>query len=212
MPLLGDPLQKTLIVLGLSASLELSGSSPLSVPSPPVKLSQRFNITSSNKPKLAMELVSEMNTPQKAPLMRELVKGSTMTVPVETLNNSKKKFIHIPQCSNQPSAMSQNVKYKFIQEIVHTLGAGAKNVADGLNKGALWLCRGLTDLYRAEFVQAASHAGVTCISRMSPEATGAMWTDAKMTKSKSRKILEHLLDWFKKPITAKEPDIDTFGT
>jgi len=39
-----------------------------------------------------------------------------------------------------------------------------------------------------------------------------MWTDAKMTKSKSRKISQHLLDWFKKPITAKEPDEDAFGT
>jgi hypothetical protein len=33
-----------------------------------------------------------------------------------------------------------------------------------------------------------------------------------MTKSKSWKILEHLLDWFKKPITAKEPDVYAFGT
>jgi hypothetical protein len=46
---------------------------------------------------------------------------------------------------------------------------------------------------------------------MSPEATNAMWTDAKMTKRKSQKILEHLLDWFKKPVTAKEPDVDAFG-
>jgi hypothetical protein len=185
-------------------------STPLSVPSSPVKLCQRFNISSPDKPKLAMELVSEMDTPQKAPLMRELVKGSSITI--ETLNNSSKKFIHVPQCSNQPSAMSQNVKYKFIQEIVYTLGAGAEKVADGLNKGALWLCMGLAHLFRAEYVQSASRAGITCITRMSPEATGAMWTDAKMTKSKSRKISEHLLDWFKKPITAKEPDVDAFGT
>jgi hypothetical protein len=157
-----------------------------------------------------MELVSEMDTPQKAPLMRELVKGSSITI--ETLNNSSKKFIHVPQCSNQPSAMSQNVKYKFIQEIVYTLGAGAKKVADGLNKGALWLCMGLAHLFRAKYAQLASPAGITCITRMSPKATGAMWTDANMTKSKSRKISEHLLDWFKKPITAKEPDVDAFGT
>jgi hypothetical protein len=75
--------------------------------------------------------------------------------------------------------MSQNVKYKFIQEIVHTLGAGAEKVAGSLNKGALWLCRGLADPFRAEFVQLVSRAGITCISWMSPEATGAMWTDAK---------------------------------
>jgi hypothetical protein len=126
-------------------------STPMSVPSSPVKLCQRFNISSPDKPKLAMELVSEMDTPQKAPLMRELVKGSSITI--ETLNNSSKMFIHVPQCSNQPSAMSQNVKYKFIQEIVYTLGAGAEKVADGLNKGALWLYMGLTHLFRAEYVQ-----------------------------------------------------------
>jgi hypothetical protein len=65
-------------------------SSPLKVPSSPVKLIQRFNITSPDKPKLAMELVSEMDTPQKAPLMRELVKGSTISI--ETLNNSQKSL------------------------------------------------------------------------------------------------------------------------
>ena len=53
---------------------------------------------------------------------------------------------------------------------------------------------------------------VTCIFRMSPKATAAMWTDAKLTKTKSRKISSHLLDWFKQPITAKEPDVDAFGT
>jgi hypothetical protein len=49
------------------------------------------------------------------------------------------------------SAMLQHFKYKYIQEIVHTLGAGAKKVADSLNKGTLWLCKGLVDLFRAEF-------------------------------------------------------------
>jgi hypothetical protein len=47
---------------------------------------------------------------------------------------------------------------------------------------------------------------------MSAKATGAMWTDAKMTKRKSRKISAHLLDWFKRPVTAKETDVDAFGT
>jgi hypothetical protein len=32
-----------------------------------------------------------------------------------------------------------------------------------------------------------------------------MWTD------ESRKILSHLLDWFKQPITAKEPDVDALA-
>jgi hypothetical protein len=48
---------------------------------------------------------------------------------------------------------------------------------------------------------------------MSAEATSAMWwTDAKLKKRKSWKISAHLLDWFKKPVTAKEPDVDAFGT
>jgi hypothetical protein len=92
------------------------------------------------------------------------------------------------------------------------LGGGVKKVAGCLNQGALWLCRGLADTFRAEFVRSASKAGITCIARMLPEATGAMWTDAKLTKRKSQKILAHLLDWFKKPFTAKEPDVDAFGT
>jgi hypothetical protein len=70
-----------------------ASSPPLIVPSLPVKLIPRFNITSPDKPKLVMELVSEMDSPQKAPLVRELVKGSTLAI--ETLNNSHKKFIHI---------------------------------------------------------------------------------------------------------------------
>jgi hypothetical protein len=45
---------------------------------------------------------------------------------------------------------------------------------------------------------------------MSAKATEAMWTDAKVTKRKSRKISAHLFDWFKKPITAKEVDVDAF--
>jgi hypothetical protein len=47
---------------------------------------------------------------------------------------------------------------------------------------------------------------------MSAEATSAMWTNAKLTKRKSRKLSAHLLDWFKKSVTAKEPDVDVFGT
>jgi hypothetical protein len=37
-----------------------------------------------------MELVSEMDSPQKVPLMRELIKESTITM--ETLNNLQKKL------------------------------------------------------------------------------------------------------------------------
>jgi hypothetical protein len=117
-----------------------------------------------------MELVSEMETPQKVPLMRELVKGSTISI--ECRNNQSKKFVHIPQYSRKASAMSQVTKYRLIQEIVDTLGAAAETVADSLNKGALWLCRGLAKLFRAAFVQSVACAGITCISRMSAKATG----------------------------------------
>jgi len=46
---------------------------------------------------------------------------------------------------------------------------------------------------------------------MSAEATAAMWTDAKLTKRKSRKISSHLADWFKQPVTAKEEDVANFA-
>jgi hypothetical protein len=177
--------------------------------SPVKSLWQKFDFSSPEKRKLAMELVSEMDTPQKATLMRELVKGSKISI--ECHNNTSKKFVHIPQCSNLSSAMSQNVKYKFVQEIVNTLGAGTEKVVDNLHNGALWLCRVLADLYKQEFTQSAARAGVVSISRMSPKGTAAMWTDAKLTKSKSRKISSHLLDWFKQPITAKESDVDAFA-
>jgi hypothetical protein len=44
---------------------------------------------------------------------------------------------------NEASAMLQIIKYKFLQEVVNILGAGAENVVDGLHKGVLWLCRGM---------------------------------------------------------------------
>jgi hypothetical protein len=174
----------------------------------PVKLSQRFNISTPDKPKLVMELRCNMDTPEKAPLMREIVKGSS-TLFIETHNNQQKCFVHISKYSTEASAMSQMIKYKFVQEIVNILGGGAENVVGGLHKRALWLCRGMQDLFGLEFTHSATRAGVTCISRMSPKATPAMWTDAKLTKTKSRKISSHLLDWFKQPITAKEPGVDT---
>jgi hypothetical protein len=43
---------------------------------------------------------------------------------------------------------------------------------------------------------------------MSPEATAVMWHEAKVAKSKQRTIVKHLHDWFGKPITAKEKDVD----
>jgi hypothetical protein len=97
-------------------------------------VAQRFNIASPNKP-LAMELIFEMDTPQKVSFMRELVKGSIIFI--ETQNNQKKSCVHIPRCSNEASAISQIIKSKFLQEIVNILGAGAENVIDGLCKEVL---------------------------------------------------------------------------
>jgi hypothetical protein len=71
----------------------------------PVKLSQRFNISTPDKPKLVMELICDMDTPQKAPLMREIVKGSSASMFIETHNNQQKYFVHIPKCSTEASAM-----------------------------------------------------------------------------------------------------------
>jgi hypothetical protein len=133
----------------------------------PVKLSQRFNISPPDKPKLVMELISDMDAPQKAPLMREIVKGSS-TMFIETHNNPQNCFVHIPKCLTEASAMLQMIKYKFVQEIVNILGGGAKNVVGGLHKGALWLCRGMQDLFGLEFTHSVARAGVvTCILRRS---------------------------------------------
>jgi hypothetical protein len=79
-----------------------------------VKLSQLFNIASLDKPKLVMELVFEMDTPQKAPLMRELVKGSTIFI--ETHNNQQKMLYTFQNARMKSSAMSKIIKYKFLQE------------------------------------------------------------------------------------------------
>ena len=65
-----------------------------------------------------------MDTPQKAPLMREIVKGSS-TIFIETHSNQHKCFVHIPNCSTEAFAMSQMIKYQFVQEIVNILGGGA---------------------------------------------------------------------------------------
>jgi hypothetical protein len=42
--------------------------------------------------------------------------------------------------------ISQNVKYKFVQDIVNTLGAEMEKVIDNLHNGPLWLSRVLADL------------------------------------------------------------------
>jgi hypothetical protein len=73
--------------------------------SPFKKLLQKFNISSPDKRKLAMEFVSEMDTPQKVSGMRALVKGSRISI--ECHNNQSKKIVRIPQCLSEASVMSQ---------------------------------------------------------------------------------------------------------
>jgi hypothetical protein len=74
-----------------SALISIETTTANDTASPIKKLSQRFNITSPNKPKLVMELVCEMDTPQKAPLTSEVMKGPT-TLTIETLNNQQKSL------------------------------------------------------------------------------------------------------------------------
>jgi hypothetical protein len=79
----------------------------------------------------------------------------------------------------------------------------------GLHKGALWLSRGIVKLFRGvEFMHSMARAGVTCISQIFARATVAMQTDTKLTKTKSRRTLSYLSDWFQQLITAKEMDLD----
>jgi hypothetical protein len=97
-----------------------------------------------------MELIFEMDSPQNAPLMRELVKGPTRFI--DKHNNQQKPCVHIPKCSNEAYAVSQIIKSQFLQEIVNILGAGAENCVDGFHKGALGLCRGMVELFRVDGV------------------------------------------------------------
>ena len=62
-----------------------------------------------------------------------------------------------------------------------------------------------------EFTLVALTSGITVTKRMSPESTTAMWHDALVTKTKQRKRAKHLFDWFGRPITAKEVDVDALA-
>ena len=78
--------------------------------------------------------------------------------------------------------------------------------------GALWLGKRLFETHRDEFTTVALTSGITSVTKiMSPESTAAMWHDALVTKTKQRKIAKHLFDWFGRPITAKEKDVDALA-
>jgi hypothetical protein len=178
---------------------------------PPVAptMCQKFCVRTPDKATLVMEIVGDMKTPEKAPIMRRLIDGSTVSI--ESINNKAKKFVHIPLCTNEASASASFRKYKVVEEIVSTLGGGCTSPT-GLNLGALWLSQKLANTYRDEYIECAANANITVVNRiMSPEATAAMWHVAKVAKSKQRNIAKHLHSWFGKPITAKETDVDALA-
>jgi hypothetical protein len=86
----------------------------------------------------------------------------------------------------RPSAMLQNaLSINIFKKLSTPWELEPKRLQTVWTKAGalLWLCRGLDNLFRAEFVQWASNAGITCISWMSPEATSAtMRTDAKIRR------------------------------
>jgi hypothetical protein len=154
-----------------------------------------------NKAALVMELVGEMKSAEKAPVRRQLLGGTKVTI--QSLNNKSKKYIHIPQCIDDASANTALRKHKVVEQIVETVGGGAK-FPEGLDVGALWIGKRLTETNQSEFATCSSRADIRAMARMSPEATAAMWHDALVTrKTKQRKIARHLFSWFGHPISAK---------
>jgi hypothetical protein len=123
-----------------------------------------------------MELVGEMKSPEKAPVRRQLLGWSNVTMQ-SLLNNKTKKYIHVPQCVDGHSADMALRKYKVVEQIVETVSGGARS-PEGLDVGALRIGKRLLETNRNEFTTCSSRAGITVMDRMSPEATAAMWHDA----------------------------------
>jgi hypothetical protein len=154
---------------------------------------QKFNIRTPRKAALVMELAREMKSLEKAPVRRQLLWRT-----IQSLNNKIKKFIHVPQCIDDASANTVLRKYKVVEQIVETVGGGAKS-PEGLDVGALWIGKRLTETNRSEFATCSSRAGITVMAQMSPEATAAMRHDALVTKTKQqRKIARRLFDHCKR--------------
>jgi hypothetical protein len=172
-------------------------------------MTNNFSIRKLDKAALALQLVGEMKTPEKIPVMRKLLAGSSSAT-IHSMNNKTKRYIHVPQCANSATAAMAFRKYNVVEQIVETVGAGVRS-PEGLDVGALWLGKRLFETHRAEFTSVASSIGITVAKRMSPESTAAMWHDALVTKTKQRKIAKHLFDWFGSPITAKERDVDALA-
>jgi Iap family predicted aminopeptidase len=102
-----------------------------------------------------MELVRDMKSPERDPVRRQLLGGPNVTI--HSLNNKMKKYIHIPQCKDGASADTALRKYKVVEQIVETVGSGIKS-PEGLDGGALWLGKRLTETNRDEFTTCSSRA------------------------------------------------------
>jgi hypothetical protein len=142
-------------------------------------------------------------------VMRKLLAGSNSAT-IHSMNNKTKKYIHVPQCANSATVAMAFRKCNVVDQIVETVGGGGRSL-EGLDVGALWLGGRLFETHRDKFTSVASTVGITVTKRMSPESTAAVWHDALVTKTKQRKIAKHLFDWFGRPITAKEKDVDALA-
>jgi hypothetical protein len=172
-------------------------------------MSTNFTIRK-QKADLALQLVGEMKTPEKIPVMRKLLAGTNLAT-MHSMNNKTKKYLHVPQCANSATASMALRKYNVVEQIVETVGGGVRS-PEGLDVGALWVGKRLFETNRDEVTSVAASVGITRVmKRMSPESTAAMWHDALVTKTKQRKIAKHLFDWFGRPITAKEMDVDALA-
>jgi hypothetical protein len=87
-------------------------------------------------------------------------------------------------------------KYRVVEQIVEMGGGGIKS-PKGLDVGPLWLGKRLTETKHCEFTTCSLRAGggIMVTTRMSPEATGAMWHDALVTKTEQRKNFGQILSW-----------------
>ena len=98
-------------------------------------MSRKFNIRTLDKAALVMERVGEIKSPEKAPVRRQLLGGSKVTI--NSLNNKTKKCIHVPQCIDGASVDTALRKYKVVEQTVEIVGGGAK-FPEGLDVRALW--------------------------------------------------------------------------
>jgi hypothetical protein len=94
---------------------------------------------------------------------------------------------------------------------VEAVGGSLKS-PEGSEVSALWFGKWLAETNLGEFSACPLRAGVTLTTRMSLEATAdMMWCEALVTKTKQRKIMKHLFDWFDQPIAVKEKDVDALA-